>query len=42
MPEVSSAASAAVTGARPLAKNGYRVDLVKGLVVDALIQLHAP
>jgi xanthine dehydrogenase YagS FAD-binding subunit len=35
----ATAAAAAVTGAEPLDQNGYKVDLVRGLVQDALLAL---
>ncbi len=33
---IVSAAEASVSGARPLSRNGYKVDLVRGLVAEAL------
>ncbi len=36
---IRRAAEMAVVGATPLAKNGYKVDLVKGLVTQALTEL---
>ena len=39
---IDSAARAATAGVRPLAQNAYKVDLVQGVVRQALTQVSAP
>ncbi len=39
---IAKAADAAVVGARPLAQNGYKLDMVRGLVTDELTKIGLP